>query len=70
VKEGTFKRGAPRGNPSTRTQLIAADRRTSQDSKKEETLRRPMEVPEENRKKHHITVRDLLKYLTSSRRFS
>jgi len=25
VKEGTFRRGAPCGNPSTRTQLFAAD---------------------------------------------
>jgi len=46
-KEGTFGRGAPCGNPSARTQLFAADRRTSHSSKKEETLRRPMEVPEE-----------------------
>jgi len=35
----------------------------------EETLRRPIEVPEET-KKHHITVRDLLRFLTSSWRFS
>jgi len=27
-----------------------------------------MEAPEENRKKNHITVRDLLRFLTSSRR--
>jgi len=47
VKEGTFRRGAPRGNPSARIQLFAADRRTSHGSKKEETLRRPMEAPEE-----------------------
>jgi len=59
VKEGTFGKGAPRGNPSARTQLFAADMQTS-GSKKEETLRRPTEAPEENRKKHHITVRDLL----------
>jgi len=26
VKEGTFGRGAPCGNPSARTQLFAADR--------------------------------------------
>jgi len=70
VKEGTFERGAPRGNPSARTQLFAADRRTSHGSKKEETLRRPTEAPEENRKKNHITVRDFLRFLTSSRRFS
>jgi len=43
----TFGRGAPRGNPSARTQLFAADRRTSHGSKKEETLRCSMEVPEE-----------------------
>jgi len=48
VKAGTFGRGAPRGNPSARTQPFAADRRsTSHGSKKEETLRCPMEVPEE-----------------------
>jgi len=47
VKEGTFRRGAPQGNPSARSQLFAADRRTSHASKKEETLRRPMEAPEE-----------------------
>jgi len=70
VKEGTFGRGAPRENPSARTQLFAADRRTSHGSKKEETLRHPTESLEENRKKHHITVRDLLRFLTSPRRFS
>jgi len=48
VKEGTFRRGALRRNPSARTQLFAADRRTS--SKKEETLRRPTEAPEETKK--------------------
>jgi len=47
VKEGTFGKGALRGNPSARTQLFAADRRTSHGSKKEETLRRLTEVPEE-----------------------
>jgi len=47
VKEGTFGRGAPLGNPSARTQLFAADRQTSHGSKKEETLRRPMEASEE-----------------------
>jgi len=34
-------------NPSARTQLFAADRQTSHGLKKEETLRRPTEVPEE-----------------------
>jgi len=34
VKEGTFGRGAPRGNAFARTQLFAADRRTSHGSKK------------------------------------
>jgi len=47
VKEGTFGKGAPCGNPSTRTQLFAADRQTSHGSKEEETLRHPTEVPEE-----------------------
>jgi len=51
VKEGTFGKEAPRGNPSARTQLFAADRRTSNGSKKEETLRPPTEVPEETEKK-------------------
>jgi len=50
VKEGAFRRGAPCGNSSARTQLFAADRRTSHGSKKEETLRCPMEAPEETRK--------------------
>jgi len=73
VKDGTFGRGAPLGNPSARTQLFAADRRTSHGSKKEKILRRPTETSEKterNRKKYHITVRDLLRFLTSSRRFS
>jgi len=39
--------GASRRNQSARTQLFAADKRTSHGSKKEETLRCPMEVPEE-----------------------
>jgi len=47
VKEGTFGTGAAHGNPSARTQLFAADRRTSHGSKKEETLRRLTEAPEE-----------------------
>jgi len=47
VKEGTFKRVAPHGNPSARTQLFATDRRTSHGSKKEETFRCPTEVTEE-----------------------
>jgi len=51
VKEGTFGRGAPRGNPSARTQLFGADRRTSHGSKKEETLWCPMEAPEETERK-------------------
>jgi len=50
VKEGTFGRGAPCGNFSARTQLFAADRRTGHDSKKEETLRCLMELPEVTRK--------------------
>jgi len=40
-EKGTFRRGAPHGNPSTRTRLLASDRRTSYGSKK------PTEVPEE-----------------------
>jgi len=50
VKDGTFGRGAPYGNPSVRTQLFAADKRTSHGSKKEETLMCPTEAPEETRK--------------------
>jgi len=50
VKERTFGREAPRGNLSARTQLFAADRRTSHGSKKTETLRRRMEVPEETKR--------------------
>jgi len=47
VKEGTFGIGGPCGNPSARTQLFAVDSQTSRGSKKEETLRRPVEAPEE-----------------------
>jgi len=47
VKDGTFARGAPRGNPSAKTQLFAADGRISHGSEKEETLRRPTEAPKE-----------------------
>jgi len=65
VKEEIFRRRAPRGNPSARTQLFAADRRTSHGSKKVEIFRHPPEAPEENRKKNHITVRDLLRFLAS-----
>jgi len=36
VIEATFGRWAPRGNPSARTQLFAADRRTSHGSKKKD----------------------------------
>jgi len=50
VKEGTFGRGALHGNPSARTELLAADRRISHGSKKE-TLRRPTEAPEETENK-------------------
>jgi len=50
VKEGTFGRGAPCGNPSAKTQLFAADRRTSHGSEKEGTLGCPPEAPEETRK--------------------
>jgi len=52
VKEGTFGRGAPRGNPSARTELFGADRQTSRGSKKEETPRHLMEAPRETEKKH------------------
>jgi len=45
---GNIRKRAPCGNPSARTQLFAADRRTS--SNKEETLRCPTEAPEETRK--------------------
>jgi len=47
VKKGTFGKGAPRGNPSARTQLFAADRQTSYGSKKEEIFRHPTEAPGE-----------------------
>jgi len=57
VKEGTFGRGAPRGNPSAITQLFAADRRTSHGSKKEETLRRLTEAAEETRKSECCPIR-------------
>jgi len=46
-ERGNIRKRDPRGNPSARTQLFAADRRTSHGSKKEETLKRPTEAPEE-----------------------
>jgi len=70
VKEGTFRRGAPRGNPSTRTQLFAADRQTSHGSKKKETLRRPTEAPGETERSTILQLKDLLRFLTSPWRFS
>jgi len=36
-ERGNIRKSAPCGNPSARTQLFAADRRTSHGSKKEET---------------------------------
>jgi len=47
---GNIRRRGPCGNPSARTQLFAADRRTSHGSMKEETPRCPTEAPEETRK--------------------
>jgi len=38
VKERTFGRGTPRGNPYARTQLFGADRRTGHGSKKKKLL--------------------------------
>jgi len=67
VKEGTFRRGAHHGNSSARIQLFAADRRTSHGSRKKkhsDTQRKCL-----RKQKHNITVRDLLRFLTSSRRF-
>jgi len=49
-KRENIRKKGPRGNHSTRTQLFAADRRTSHGSKKGETLRRQTEVPEETEK--------------------
>jgi len=45
-RENIRKRG-PSWEPFHKNSLFAADRRTSHGSKKEETLRRPTEVPEE-----------------------
>jgi len=47
VKERIFGKGAPRGNPSARTQLFAADRCTIHGSKKKGTLGHPTDVLEE-----------------------
>jgi len=58
VKEGTFGRETPRGNPSARTQLFAAGRRTSDGSKKEETLGRPTEAPPETKKANAASQAD------------
>jgi len=46
-ERGNIRKRGPSKNPSARIQVFAADRRTSHGSKKEETLRRPTEVPEE-----------------------
>jgi len=46
-ERGNIQKRGPCGNPFARTQLFAADRQTSHGSKKEETLRRPTETPEE-----------------------
>jgi len=44
VKEEIFRKGAPCGNPSAKTQLFAADRQT-----RKKTLRCSKKVPEETR---------------------
>jgi len=49
-ERGNIRKRAPCGNPSVRTQLFAAGRRSSHGLKKEETLRCSMEAPEETRK--------------------
>jgi len=49
---------APSGNPPVRTQLFAADRRISHGSKKEETLRRPTDAPEETKKANAVPQAD------------
>jgi len=46
-ERGNIRKRGPSGNPSAKTQLIAADGRTSHGSKKEETRRRPTEAPKE-----------------------
>jgi len=46
-ERGNIQKRGPSWNPSARTQLFAADRQTSHGSKEEETLRCPIEVPEE-----------------------
>jgi len=46
-ERGSIRKRGLSGNPSARTQLFAAGRRTSHGSKKEETLRRQTEVNEE-----------------------
>jgi len=46
-ERGNIRKRSPVWEPFARTQLFAADRRTSHGSKKEETLRRPTEAPEE-----------------------
>jgi len=49
-ERGNIRKRGPLWNPSVRTQLFAADRRTSHGSKKEETFRCPTEALEETRK--------------------
>jgi len=50
VKEGTFGRGAPRGNPSTRTHLFGAERRTSHNSKKKKLSGAQQKCPRKQKK--------------------
>jgi len=46
-ERGNIRKSGQSWEPSARTQLFEADRQTSHSSKKEETLRRPTEAPEE-----------------------
>jgi len=57
VKEGTFGRGAPCGNPSIRTQLFAADRQTSHCSKKEKNSLVPDGSARGNKKRRMLPHR-------------
>jgi len=63
VKEGTFGRGAPCGNPSVRTQLFAgtqlfaADKRTSHGSKERRNPQVPDGSARGNKKKRMLPHR-------------
>jgi len=47
TERGNIRKRGPSWEPFRKNSALAADRRTSHGSEKEETVRRPMEKPEE-----------------------